>query len=102
MSLSLFTHTLSLGQNNGITTLTLNITHIVTYHLDTISSLDVSSRAKRIDVHEIQNEVVLNLQLPRKSSSLMSGRRPLPPSAHAYGVQTGLVVKEKAPVAAAR
>src|SRR5277367_1185845 len=45
---SKMTRILSLGQNNGITIMILNLSPLRSYHLDTLSSLNVSSRAKRI------------------------------------------------------
>ncbi|CAK7266706.1 hypothetical protein SEPCBS57363_002226 [Sporothrix epigloea] len=65
---SKMTRILSLGQNNGITVMILNLAPVRSYHLDTLSSLTVSSRAKRIEVREIENEVVFK-QLPRSLAS---------------------------------
>ncbi len=65
---SKMTRILSLGQNNGITVMILNLAPLRSYHLDTLSSLNVSSRAKRIEVREIENEVVFK-QLPRSLAS---------------------------------
>ncbi|CAK7241739.1 MAG: hypothetical protein STHCBS139747_003208 [Sporothrix thermara] len=65
---SKMTRILSLGQNNGITVMILNLAPVRSYHLDTLSSLTVSSRAKRIEVREIENEVVFK-QLPRSLTS---------------------------------
>src|SRR3982074_241286 len=78
---SKMTRILSLGQNNGITIMILNLAPLRSYHLDTLSSLNVSSRAKRIEVREIENEVVF--KQPHKSMSNLSGssisRQPLRP-----------------------
>ena len=86
---SKMTRILSLGQNNGITVMILNLAPLRSYHLDTLSSLNVSSRAKRIEVREIENEVVFK-QVPKQSShSLASGnaqRQPLRPLANAHNV----------------
>lgn len=83
---SKMTRILSLGQNNGITIMILNLAPLRSYHLDTLSSLNVSSRAKRIEVREIENEVVFK-QPPRTTSSI-SGltiqRQPLRPLANAH------------------
>ncbi|KAG5928723.1 hypothetical protein E4U42_000087 [Claviceps africana] len=83
---SKMTRILSLGQNNGITVMILNLSPLRSYHLDTLSSLNVSSRAKRIEVREIENEVVYK-QFPRSSSSSSSSnsvpRQPLRPLANA-------------------
>jgi len=83
---SKMTRILSLGQNNGITIMILNLAPLRSYHLDTLSSLNVSSRAKRIEVREIENEVVF--KQPPKSMSNLSGstisRQPLRPLANAH------------------
>ena len=89
---SKMTRILSLGQNNGITVMILNLAPLRSYHLDTLSSLNVSSRAKRIEVREIENEVVYK-QFP-KSSTAHTGlggakRQPLQPLANAHNVQSG-------------
>jgi DNA uptake protein ComE-like DNA-binding protein len=83
---SKMTRILSLGQNNGITIMILNLSPLRSYHLDTLSSLNVSSRAKRIEVREIENEVVF--KQPPKISSAITGstiqRQPLRPLANAH------------------
>ncbi|KAK2593738.1 hypothetical protein QQS21_008556 [Conoideocrella luteorostrata] len=79
---SKMTRILSLGQNNGITVMILNLAPLRSYHLDTLSSLNVSSRAKRIEVREIENEVVFK-QFPRSFSSNAVSRQPLRPLANA-------------------
>ena len=92
---SKMTRILSLGQNNGITIMILNLAPMRSYHLDTLSSLNVSSRAKRIEVREIENEVVFK-QAPRSTSG--SGgrtRQPLRPLANAHNVATGAAVATK-------
>lgn len=83
---SKMTRILSLGQNNGITIMILNLSPLRSYHLDTLSSLNVSSRAKRIEVREIENEVVFK-QPPRMSSAITGStiqRQPLRPLANAH------------------
>ncbi|KAK4178056.1 putative kinesin-like protein [Triangularia setosa] len=95
---SKMTRILSLGQNNGITIMILNLAPIRSYHLDTLSSLNVSSRAKRIEVREIENEVVFK-QPPRSTSGLGGPnvvRQPLRPLANAHNVATGAVLAAKA------
>ncbi|KJK87144.1 hypothetical protein H633G_08997 [Metarhizium anisopliae BRIP 53284] len=79
---SKMTRILSLGQNNGITIMFLNLAPLRSYHLDTLSSLNVSSRAKRIEVREIENEVVFK-QFPRSAGSQTVQPQPLRPLAHA-------------------
>lgn len=89
---SKMTRILSLGQNNGITVMILNLSPLRSYHLDTLSSLNVSSRAKRIEVREIENEVVYK-QFPKSSSAngTLGGtkRQPLQLLANAHNVQSG-------------
>ncbi|KAH6649211.1 hypothetical protein F5144DRAFT_552365, partial [Chaetomium tenue] len=99
---SKMTRILSLGQNNGITVMILNLAPIRSYHLDTLSSLNVSSRAKRIEVREIENEIVYK-QAPRTNSGGLGGigvlRQPLRPLNNAHNVHTGTLaakVAEKA------
>ncbi|KAM7196295.1 kinesin-like protein KIF22 [Naviculisporaceae sp. PSN 640] len=87
---SKMTRILSLGQNNGITVMILNLAPMRSYHLDTLSSLNVSSRAKRIEVREIENEVVYK-QAPRTNSGLGANalRQPLRPLANAHNINPG-------------
>ena len=87
---SKMTRVLSLGQNNGITVMFLNLAPVRSYHLDTLSSLNVSSRAKRIEVREIENEVVFK-QFPRPASTAatVAARQPLRPLANAHNVCNG-------------
>lgn len=87
---SKMTRILSLGQNNGVTVMILNLAPLRSYHLDTLSSLNVSSRAKRIEVREIENEVVFK-QVPRASALSGGGvaRQPLRPLANAHNVSSG-------------
>lgn len=93
---SKMTRILSLGQNNGITVMILNLAPMRSYHLDTLSSLNVSSRAKRIEVREIENEVVFK-QAPR--SMALSGtniqRQALRPLSNTHNVHTGTLAANK-------
>lgn len=52
---SKMTRILSLGQNNGITVMILNLAPLRSYHLDTLSSLNFANRTKKIEVNEIEN-----------------------------------------------
>lgn len=87
---SKMTRILSLGQNNGITVMILNLAPLRSYHLDTLSSLNVSSRAKRIEVREIENEIVF--KQPPKSMTNLGGtaisRQPLRPLADKTNTRT--------------
>ncbi|OJD12700.1 hypothetical protein AJ78_06751 [Emergomyces pasteurianus Ep9510] len=53
---SKMTRILSLGQNNGLTIMILNLAPIRSYHLDTLSSLNFANRTKKIEVREVENE----------------------------------------------
>ncbi|KAJ8127417.1 hypothetical protein O1611_g6219 [Lasiodiplodia mahajangana] len=88
---SKMTRILSLGQNNGITIMILNLAPLRSYHLDTLSSLNVSSRAKRIEVREIENEIVYK-QPPRSTtnSGLNINRQPLRPLANVHNINAGV------------
>ncbi|CAM1503811.1 Fc.00g014020.m01.CDS01 [Cosmosporella sp. VM-42] len=97
---SKMTRILSLGQNNGITVMILNLAPLRSYHLDTLSSLNVSSRAKRIEVREIENEVVFK-QVPRTNANLNGSnihRQPLRPLANAHNVHNGNIAAKAADV----
>jgi hypothetical protein len=90
------TRILSLGQNNGITIMILNLAPLRSYHLDTLSSLNVSSRAKRIEVREIENEVVFT-QPPRKLAPLSGtamNRQPLRPLANAHNTHVNAATQK--------
>ncbi|RGP78553.1 kinesin family member 22 [Fusarium longipes] len=99
---SKMTRILSLGQNNGITVMILNLSPLRGYHLDTLSSLNVSSRAKRIEVREIENEIVYK-SVPRTNSGLSGSnalRQPLRPLANLTNVHNGNVAAKAADKAA--
>lgn len=55
---SKMTRILSLGQNNGLTVMVLNLAPVRSYHLDTLSSLNFANRTKKIEVREIENEPI--------------------------------------------
>jgi hypothetical protein len=94
---SKMTRILSLGQNNGITIMILNLAPIRSYHLDTLSSLNVSSRAKRIEVREIENEIVFK-QAPRTTGfgGANIPRQPLRPLNNAHNVHVGSLAAKTA------
>lgn len=84
---SKMTRILSLGQNNGLTVMILNLAPVRSYHLDTLSSLNFANRTKKIEVNEIENQPFFR-DLPAKksdgpSSSAVNGpsinRQPLRP-----------------------
>lgn len=53
---SKMTRILSLGQNNGLTIMILNLAPVRSYHLDTLSSLNFANRTKKIEVNEVENQ----------------------------------------------
>lgn len=53
---SKMTRILSLGQNNGLTIMILNLAPVRSYHLDTLSSLNFANRTKKIEVNEVENK----------------------------------------------
>ncbi|KAL1852622.1 hypothetical protein Plec18170_005753 [Paecilomyces lecythidis] len=53
---SKMTRILSLGQNNGLTVMILNLAPVRSYHLDTVSSLNFANRTKKVEVREVENE----------------------------------------------
>lgn len=55
---SKMTRILSLGQNNGMTIMILNLAPVKSFHLDTLSSLNFANRTKKIEVREVENEPV--------------------------------------------
>lgn len=65
---SKMTRILSLGQNNGLTVMILNLAPTRSYHLDTLSSLNFANRTKKIEIREIENETVAK-GLPRPPSN---------------------------------
>ncbi|KAI1816986.1 kinesin-II 95 kDa subunit [Poronia punctata] len=95
---SKMTRVLSLGQNNGITIMILNLAPLRSYHLDTLSSLNVSSRAKRIEVREIENEIVYKQQPPRSTTNPGPSitRQPLRPLANAHNITSGVAAATNA------
>src|SRR5450432_1256962 len=75
----------------------LNLSPLRSYHLDTLSSLNVSSRAKRIEVREIENEVVFK-QPPRTISAISGStitRQPLRPLANAHNTNINNAASQK-------
>lgn len=55
---SKITRILSLGQNDGLTIMILNLAPVRSHHLATLSSLDFTNRAKNIEIWEVENEPV--------------------------------------------
>ena len=83
---SKMTRILSLGQNNGMTVMILNLAPVKSFHLDTLSSLNFANRTKKIEVREVENEPVFK-GCPRAVLPSFTGpsiqRQPLRPLASA-------------------
>ncbi|KAL4750183.1 hypothetical protein BDW72DRAFT_120357 [Aspergillus terricola var. indicus] len=77
---SKMTRILSLGQNNGLTLMILNLAPVRSYHLDTISSLNFANRTKKIELREVENEPIFKgPPRPAARPSVTSQRQPLRP-----------------------
>ncbi|KAI4229638.1 MAG: hypothetical protein L6R36_000685 [Xanthoria steineri] len=80
---SKMTRILSLGQNNGLTVMILNLAPSRSYHLDTISSLNFANRTKKIEIRELENEPITkgcSRAVPTSTGASMH-RQPLRPLA---------------------
>jgi DNA uptake protein ComE-like DNA-binding protein len=55
---SKMTRILSLGQNNGLTIMILNLASVRSFHLDTLTSLNFANRTKKVEVRDIENEAI--------------------------------------------
>ena len=77
---SKMTRILSLGQNNGFTVMILNLAPVRSYHLDTLSSLNVASRTRKIEVREVENDPMFKGPVrPSARRSVAGSRQPLRP-----------------------
>lgn len=78
---SKMTRILSLGQNNGLTVMILNLAPIKSYHLDTLSSLNFANRTKKIEVREVENEPMFKgpPRVVARASTANVQRQPLRP-----------------------
>ncbi|KAI9822150.1 MAG: hypothetical protein M1832_003153 [Thelocarpon impressellum] len=78
---SKMTRILSLGQNQGVTIMILNLAPVKSFHLDTLSSLNFANRTKKIQVKEIENEPIFRGPPLAKSLGPLTGatiqRQPL-------------------------
>ena len=82
---SKMTRILSLGQNNGLTIMILNLAPVRSYLLDTMSSLNFANRTKKIEVREVENEPVFkgcSRQVPTFVGTSLQ-RQPLRPLTNA-------------------
>jgi hypothetical protein len=88
---SKMTRILSLGQNNGLTLMILNLAPVRSYHLDTLSSLNFANRTKKIEVAEVENEPMYrHIVKPLAATASIGGatmkRQPLRPLNAAHNV----------------
>ncbi|GLA36347.1 hypothetical protein AnigIFM63309_002445 [Aspergillus niger] len=92
---SKMTRILSLGQNNGLTVMILNLAPVRSYHLDTISSLNFANRTKKIEVREVENEPMFKGP-PRPASrpSIAALRQPLRPLTASVNVNLTAAAKD--------
>ncbi|BCS01515.1 kinesin family protein [Aspergillus luchuensis] len=92
---SKMTRILSLGQNNGLTVMILNLAPVRSYHLDTISSLNFANRTKKIEVREVENEPMFKGP-PRPASrpSVTAQRQPLRPLTASVNVNLTAAAKD--------
>lgn len=65
---SKMTRILSLGQNNGVTVMILNLAPVRSYHLDTLSSLNFANRTKKIETRGVENEAIFQ-PMPQKGAT---------------------------------
>ncbi|CRG87797.1 Kinesin-like protein KIF22 [Talaromyces islandicus] len=90
---SKMTRILSLGQNNGLTLMILNLASVRSYHLDTISSLNFANRTKKIEIREIENEPMFKgpaRPLTRASTTSRAHRQPLQPLTSSVNVKVNV------------
>jgi DNA uptake protein ComE-like DNA-binding protein len=90
---SKMTRILSLGQNNGLTLMILNLASVRSYHLDTISSLNFANRTKKIEIREIENEPMFKgpaRPLTRASTTGGALRQPLRPLTSSVNVKVNV------------
>ncbi|KAI4845645.1 kinesin-domain-containing protein, partial [Aureobasidium sp. EXF-8845] len=88
---SKMTRILSLGQNNGLTVMILNLAPVRSYHLDTLSSLNFANRTKKIEINEVENRPFFRTA-PKPESKTgipsipLANRQPLRPKALSHNV----------------
>ncbi|ETN45482.1 uncharacterized protein HMPREF1541_09314 [Cyphellophora europaea CBS 101466] len=87
---SKMTRILSLGQNNGITIMILNLASTKSFHLDTLSSLNFANRTKKIEVKEVENEPIFKGPPVKAAGVAVAGpniqRQPLRSLTHVVNV----------------
>jgi hypothetical protein len=94
---SKMTRILSLGQNNGLTIMILNLAPVRSYHLDTLSSLNFANRTKKIEVRDVENEPIFRGPTKLATKPLFSSsvrRQPLRPLTSSVNVAVAVAVTE--------
>lgn len=87
---SKMTRILSLGQNNGLTVMILNLAPVRSSHLDTISSLNFANRTKKIEAREVENEPMFKgPPRPVARPSINAQRQPLRPLTSSVNANLG-------------
>lgn len=101
---SKMTRILSLGQNNGLCLMILNLAPVRSYHLDTLSSLNFANRTKKIEVREIENEPIVKQAKGLSMTGSIGGtniqRQPLRPLTSAHNANLHDLAKAEKPVKA--
>jgi hypothetical protein len=95
------TRILSLGQNNGLTIMILNLAPVKSYHLDTLSSLNFANRTKKIEINEMENEPIFKGPPVKHTSSLTGptlNRQPLRPLTSTVNIPVEQQDKKPKPV----
>ena len=89
---SKMTRILSLGQNNGFTVMILNLAPVRSYHLDTLSSLNVANRTRKIEVREVENDPLFKGPARPSVRAIASSRQPLRPLTASVNVNIPAVI----------
>jgi hypothetical protein len=87
---SKMTRILSIGQNNGVTIMILNLAPISSYHLDTLSSLNFANRTRKLELAPVEPEPRVQ-EIPRPLPSFAGPtitRAPLRPVLGALNTTT--------------
>lgn len=93
---SKMTRILSLGQNNGMTVMILNIAPTRAYQLDTLSSLNFANRAKKIEIKQVENSVAkVKVKKPGPDASEAMQRPALRPISNSHHGKKKMPTSEK-------
>lgn len=67
------TRILSLGQNNGMTVMILNLAPTKQYHQDTLQALNFANRTKKIEIKNTEKETAVGPTVPTNRAANVSG-----------------------------